>query len=84
MGVIRRHRQEAKAEPTRRIKKYNVLSSVDAAFLRERCSYLLRSLVKLHAGGCAHCYTLKDGNNAKITLIFSIIVKVYLLYFSAY
>lgn len=47
------------AEPTGRIEQHYVLSGVDAAFLHERCSYLLRPLVKLHAGGCADRYTLK-------------------------
>lgn len=49
-----------KTEPTGRIEQHYVLSSVDAAFLSECCSYLLRSLVKLDAGRRANCYTLKN------------------------
>lgn len=51
---------EPEAEPTRRIEQHYILSCVDAAFLSERCSYFLSSLMKLDAGRCPHCHTLKD------------------------
>lgn len=72
------------AEPTRRIEQHYVLSGVDAAFLSERCSDLLRPLVKLHTGRRANCYTLEDRSHAQITRILSVTVKAHIMYFSAY
>lgn len=51
--------RKTEVKPTRRIEQDDVLPSVDAAFLSERCSDLLRSLVELNTSGCAHCYPLK-------------------------
>lgn len=51
---------------TGRIKQHHVLSSVDAAFLCERCCDLLCALVKLHAGRRAHCCSLEDSGNTVV------------------